>query len=86
MLICQGRGIAIFHPEIYACPGAVHTQLSSFYLPLWMCQRNENLKYLNIFVGVLVKSDGREGGMASADAALPSVLSIQVIWCFQNQS
>lgn len=83
ILICQGRGIDIFPAICYACPEAVHNQLSSFYLPLWMCQRGEHWKYLNIFVGILVKSDGIEGETASAGTALLSVLSTQIIWCFQ---
>lgn len=38
-----------------------------------MCQSGETLKYLNTFVGILVKSDDTEGGLAPADATISAL-------------
>lgn len=37
-----------------------------------MCQSGENFSYFNTVVGTLVKSDGTEGKLASADQVSPS--------------
>lgn len=60
---------------------------TSFYLPILIYQGSKNLKYLNIIVGILVKSDHTEGDcfLQMLPSALPST-SLSTIKINPNNS